>query len=69
MLSKGDMARYMKSVGKRIPTTKTFMFYVIAKKAIEASMWFKFTVLMRMQKNKADTTKNFKVKVVRRSTK
>ena len=67
-LPKGDIARYTKPIGKRIPTTKAFMFCVIAKKATEEGTWFKFSVFVRMQKNKARTTKNFKVRVVGRST-
>ncbi|KAA0032245.1 putative leucine-rich repeat receptor-like serine/threonine-protein kinase [Cucumis melo var. makuwa] len=67
-LPKCDMARYTKSIRKRIPTTKTFMFCAIVKKTIEASTWLKFSVFMRMQENKASTSKNFKVRVVGRST-
>ena len=68
MLPKSDMARYTKSVGKGIPTMKTFMFYAIAKKTAEAGTRFKFSVFMRMQENKTSTTKDFKVGIVRRST-
>ena len=57
MLPKGDMARYTKSIGKRISIIKTFMFCAIAKKTTESDMWFKFNVFMRMQKNKAGTIK------------
>ena len=61
---KGDMSRYPKSFEKRIPTTKSFVFGVIAKKATEASTWFKFIVFMRMLKNEAGIAKDFKVRVV-----
>ncbi|TYK05716.1 uncharacterized protein E5676_scaffold98G002000 [Cucumis melo var. makuwa] len=60
VLPKCDMARYTKSIGNRTPTTKTFMFYAIVKKITEAGTWFKFSVFMRMQENKASTTKDFK---------
>ncbi|KAA0066417.1 putative leucine-rich repeat receptor-like serine/threonine-protein kinase [Cucumis melo var. makuwa] len=59
MLPKGDMVRYTKSIGKRILTTKTFMFCVTAKKATEAGTRFKFSMFMRMEKNKTCTTKNY----------
>ena len=68
MLPKCDMARYTKSIGKGIPTTKTFMLCAIAKKIAEAGTRFNFSVFMRMQKNKTSTTKDFKVGIVRRST-
>ena len=44
------------------------MFCAIAKEGTKVGMWFKFSVFMRMQKNKAVTTKNFKVRVVGRRT-
>ena len=44
------------------------MFGAIAKEATKVGPWFKFSVFMRMEKNKAGTTKNFKVRVVGRST-
>ena len=48
VLPKCDMTRYMNSIGKRIPTTKAFMFCAIAKKTTEEGTWFKFSVFMRM---------------------
>ena len=68
MFPKCDMARYMKSVRNKVPTTKTFLFCATTKKATKADTWFKFNVFMRMEKNKASTIENFKVRVVRRST-
>ena len=68
MFLEGDISRYTKSFGKRVSSTKTFMFGAIAKKATKAGPWFKFSAFMRMEKNKASTTKSFKVRVVGRST-
>ena len=45
---KGDMPRYPESVGKRVPTTKSFVFGAIAKETTETGTWFKLIVFMRM---------------------
>ena len=59
MFLEGDMTRYTKTLGDRIPAAITFMLNTISKKATKSGARFKFGTFMRLQLNKTSTTLNF----------
>ncbi|XP_052107609.1 probable leucine-rich repeat receptor-like serine/threonine-protein kinase At3g14840 [Arachis duranensis] len=54
------MTRYMNMSRERIPTMITLVFSFITKETTHVNPRFKFTMFMRLKKNKTDTTKNSK---------
>ena len=58
-----DMARDTKTFRERNPTTKTFMFNSIPKKATKTRTRFKLGVFMGLKQNKASKAKNPKIGV------
>ena len=67
MFPKIDMTRNANTLGDGIPTTITFLFHAMAKKATKANMGLEFGVFMWLKKYKTSTTKDFEGIVIRRS--
>ena len=64
MLPEDNMTRYTNTSRDRIPTMITLVFSAITKETTHASPRFKFTMFMRLKKNKTDATKNSKRTVI-----
>ena len=64
VLPKDNMTRYTNTFRKRIPTTITLVFSAITKKTTHTSPRFKFTMFMRLKKNKTYTTENSKRTII-----
>ena len=64
MLLEDNMTRYTNTFRDRIPTTITLVFSAITKEITHTSPRFKFTMFMRLKKNKIDTTKNSKRTII-----
>lgn len=56
----GNNSKDAKMFRDRILTMITFVFYLVSKKTTKTSARFKFSMLMRLKKNKTIATKNCK---------